>query len=256
MKLVAILILLVISFSILSAKDIEFISNKGQLIYHDKSHAEDVLFTAKVSGKRVYVRNSGLSFVYSKFEKDSIVDTKSIKDRLFDDFEIPSGTLTTHRMDLELIEPNSESEIVGLEKLEVYNNYYLPHCKVTHVPIYGKVKYKNVYDNIDMVLYTAENGDLEYDFVIKPGGNPQDIKFKFEYTDGVEKTEQGSLLIKNPLGELEQLKPRTFQDRKEIESNFIISDDGTISFELGDYDKTKELVIDPLVRMWGTYYGV
>ena len=31
--------------------------------------------------------------------------------------------------------------------------------------------------------------------------------------------------------------------------------DNEVSFEVQNYDHTKDLVIDPVVRMWGTYYG-
>ena len=52
---------------------------------------------------------------------------------------------------------------------------------VNHVPQYGRVKVANVYEGIDLIFYT-NGGDLEYDFVVAPGANPEQIQVVFDGT--------------------------------------------------------------------------
>ena len=47
------------------------------------------------------------------------------------------------------------------------------------VPHYAKVRYRNVYDGIDLVYYGNQSG-LEYDFVVSPGADPHAIRMRFD----------------------------------------------------------------------------
>ena len=244
----------------LQSSSIEFIANKGQWVDCDGNAVPDIKFKANVEEREVYVRNSGLSFVLRKFEPDSTKIEEKKQDVLLMDNEMEPGTVYTHRMDIEFSGANNITQISGMEKLPQYNNYYYPHCAdgITHVPVYAKVEYNNVYDNIDLMVYANEENSLEYDFIVKPGANPQKIKLKLIESGNTELSAEGNLIAETILGKIEQMKPYTYQIingvKKEIKSAFVL-DGNQISFEVEKYDRSKELVIDPITKVWATYFG-
>ena len=197
----------------LQSSSIEFIANKGQWVDCDGNAVPDIKFKANVEEREVYVRNSGLSFVLRKFEPDSTKIKEKKEDVLLRENEMEPGTMHTHRMDIEFAGANNNAQISGMEKLPQYNNYYYPHCAdgITHVPAYAKVEYNNVYDNIDLMVYANEENSLEYDFIVKPGANPQKIKLKLIESGNTELSAEGNLIAETILGKFEQMKPYTYQ---------------------------------------------
>jgi len=49
----------------------------------------------------------------------------------------------------------------------------------TNIPTYGQVRYRNLYPGIDLVYHSTPQGQLEYDFVVAPGADPQTIRLTF-----------------------------------------------------------------------------
>jgi hypothetical protein len=126
---------------------------------------------------------------------------------------------------------------------------------------------------------------LEYSFIIHPGGNPEDIKIHWSGTDsmnGIKNRSQGTepkwddklqaytdkplpcnqvngfspsagIHYTNSLGYIDESAPVAYTTDKNVFC-FPIVRNYTLSFNLADYDKTKDLVIDPTL-IWGTYYG-
>src|SRR5690606_33142626 len=45
-----------------------------------------------------------------------------------------------------------------------------------------------------------------------------------------------------------------FQNAKQLKANWLIKNN-ILSFEVENYDPNIELIIDPVTRLWGTYYG-
>jgi uncharacterized protein (TIGR03437 family) len=117
----------------------------------------------------------------------------------------------------------------------------------TGIPHYGRIRYKNVYAGIDLVYY-ASGRDIEYDFVLKPGANPNQIKLA--YNKPVHIDENGDLLI----GRLKQHRPRVFQNQREIECDYLIRDRNQIHLALAAYDRSQSLTVDPVLE-FSTYLG-
>jgi hypothetical protein len=127
----------------------------------------------------------------------------------------------------------------------------------TDVPNYNKVKYSEIYPGVDLVFY-GNNQELEYDFVVGPGIDTDQIGLRF---DGIEKTtidkKSGDLLLDTGAGVLRQHAPIVYQqingERQLVASRYKL-DEGRVTFALGEYDRTKELVIDPILS-YGSYLG-
>jgi len=150
--------------------------------------------------------------------------------------------------------------VQGLELLPGYSNYLIGDNQKkwhTNVERYSKVAYKQVYPGIDMVYY-GNQGNLEYDFVVAPGANPGLIRMDFKGAKKLELDKQGNLIMSLKDGRLAFNAPIIYQKtgdaRKPVQGRFVLASKSQVRFEVGDYDKSKELVIDPSV-MYSTYLG-
>ena len=163
------------------------------------------------------------------------------------------------------VEGSSDSvAIEGEDLAEGKSNYFIgnnPEEWRTDIPNYRRVKYSSIYDGVDLVYY-GNGRQLEYDFIVRPGRDPRQIKLKLE---GVEHAtvdqETGDLVLETGSGTVRQLKPFVYQlsdgVRTEIASAYALKRDGEafdVSFNVAPYDTTKELVIDPILA-YGTYLG-
>ncbi|HUF03400.1 MAG TPA: Ig-like domain-containing protein [Aridibacter sp.] len=131
----------------------------------------------------------------------------------------------------------------------------------TGVTNFSKVRFSEVYEGIDVVYY-GNNRELEYDFVVRPGADPYEIRLRYSGIEEAEIDERtGDLLLKTAIGEVRQKKPFVYQlegpSEKEVASAYRLEKDGEeaiVSFRLADYDRSKELVIDPIL-VYGSYLG-
>ncbi len=149
--------------------------------------------------------------------------------------------------------------IAGLEPLAVRTNYFSgnhPENWKTDLRSYAKVRYADVYPGIDLVFYGRE-GRLEYDFLVHAGADPASIRWKFRGGDGLRIGEKGQLLVSTPRGEIEWKTPEIYQEslnvRTRVDGQFRLNGD-TLWFEVGAYDHTRQLVIDPVLS-FSTFLG-
>jgi hypothetical protein len=126
----------------------------------------------------------------------------------------------------------------------------------TQVAAYREVKYRNVYPGIDFVLLDR-GGALEYDFVVRPGANPDSIIMRLKSSREIRLSESGDLVATNGTSSLRHARPHVYQlangRRRVIPAGFSIGSDG-VHFQVGDFDASKPLVIDPRVS-FSTYLG-
>ena len=147
--------------------------------------------------------------------------------------------------------------IQALEPQSTVSNYLYgsdPKRWMTGVKHYGRVSYSGVYPGVDLVYYGNQR-QLEYDFVVAPGADPKAIRLKFD-ADKVS-TENGDLLLHTRYGALRQLKPVVYQEiggeRRYVAANYVIRNKEA-RFAIGEYDRSKKLVIDPIL-VYSTFLG-
>jgi len=117
---------------------------------------------------------------------------------------------------------------------------------------FEKIVYENIYPNIDWVIYKNERG-VKYDFVVKPNGDPNQIQFKAKWVEKMSIDASGNLILENRLGKVQENKPISFQNEKQVETFFVLKEN-LLTFKLGDYNKNETIIIDPDL-VWGSYYG-
>src|SRR5690606_31549845 len=96
--------------------------------------------------------------------------------------------------------------------------------------------------------------ELKYDYIVAPHADYQKIKFEIKGADAIELLQDGALLIRTPLGNIYEGAPLCFQNGKHLVSKWVLNGN-MLSFEIENHDPTLELIIDPVTRLWGTYYG-
>ena len=152
------------------------------------------------------------------------------------------------------------SAIHALEPKSNISNYYYgsdPKGWLTGVRHYGRVSYEGVYPGIDVVYYGNQR-QLEYDFLVAPGANPKDIRLTFDGASRISTAANGDLVLHTEYGEIRQQKPVVYQDvdgqRRFIAAGYEIRGDRHASFSLGAYDRSKQLIIDPIL-VYSTFLG-
>jgi uncharacterized protein (TIGR03437 family) len=138
----------------------------------------------------------------------------------------------------------------GLDPSGGYSNYFLGKTEkswFTGVPHYGSVRYANVYSGIDIV-YHSQEGNVEYDFVLAPGADPNQIELAFDRD--VRVGDDGDLVLVG----LRQHRPRVMQDGHEIASEYQLAGPRRARIKLGPYWHARPLTIDPTL-VFSTYLG-
>ncbi|MGH8635587.1 MAG: hypothetical protein ACREUZ_00470 [Burkholderiales bacterium] len=126
-----------------------------------------------------------------------------------------------------LVGANRKPLVSGLEELPGKANYFIgrdPSQWRTNVPTYAKVHYREVYPGIDLVYYGNQR-QLEYDFVVAPGADPEKIVLGFKGAGKLEIDAQGDLVLHAAGGAIHQKKPVIYQEkdgvRHEIAGSYV-----------------------------------
>ena len=150
--------------------------------------------------------------------------------------------------------------VAGHKELPGKVNYFRgndPRQWRTGISTYARVAYQNVYPGVDLVYYGNQQ-QLEYDFVVHPGTDPNVIALSFEGADQLKVDAQGELVLHAGAGEIRQRKPFIYQEvdgvRREVSGAYKLKNTNTVGFELAEYDTSKPLVIDP-VLVYSTFLG-
>jgi len=161
---------------------------------------------------------------------------------------------------LRLVGADPKAKVIGVDELPGKSNYFIgnsPKKWRTNVPTYAKVKYQNLYPGVDLIYYGNQR-QLEYDFVVAPGADPNRIGLQFHGAGKPRIDDKGDLVLGADGDEVRLQKPQVYQDasrtRKAVEGRYWMAAANTISFRVGDYDRSKPLVIDP-VLVYSTYLG-
>ncbi len=161
---------------------------------------------------------------------------------------------------MRFVNGNASAKAVGAELLPGKSNYFLgcdPRKWRTNIPNYSKVKFENVYPGVDL-LYYGNQRQLEYDFVISPGADPGAVAIAFDGVDNVSVDEQGDLLLATPAGSIRQSRPVVYQRegniKRPIPASYLLKGKNQVGFQIPEYDRSKPLIIDPVLA-YSTYLG-
>ena len=229
-----------------------FVKNNGQVKDQDGKERNDIQYKLSASsGLNIFIGNGSLHYQFSKPNIFPCEKPYSHKKGVCE--EIEPTQFDMYRLDVMLEDANPQALIITGEQ-QAYNEHY--YCTKNHeinqvAKAFNLITYKNIYRNIDWVLYIKE-GHLEYDFVVHPGGNVSDIKIRYDGATKLQKNNFGITAI-TPMGKISEGRLHSYvrNDGSEVACNFT-RHDNYLGFRVANYSGT--LVIDPMLE-WGTYFG-
>jgi hypothetical protein len=155
---------------------------------------------------------------------------------------------------------NPGASVTGLDELPGKSNYYIgnnPDRWRTDVPTFAKVGYRGVYPGIDLIYY-GNQGQLEYDYVLSAGAAPSSISLAFEGARHISISREGDLTLDTGGGSVLMRAPVVYQEidgeKRLVAGRYVQRGKDEIGFEIGEYDREKALVIDPVLT-YSTYLG-
>lgn len=167
---------------------------------------------------------------------------------------------TQQWVSMKLVGANPAASVAGTSPLPGKTNYILgndPKQWHTGISQFAGVRYQSVYPGIDLVFY-GNQGRLEYDFRVAPGGDPARAELQFDGASKLEVAGGDLVLTANDEGGVRLLAPRVYQHeggrQKPVPGRFVLRGGNRVGFEIGAYDHGRELIIDPVLR-FSTYFG-
>ena len=153
---------------------------------------------------------------------------------------------------------SSSSRAVALDPTGGVATYLIGEQKNHRVgvPLYRSTRIENLYSGVDALLY-EENGHPRYDLIVKPETDPASIQVSFVGAEKLSLTANGDLQIGTKLGDIIQSDLFAYQilngKKTKVDCSFKIVEGTSVEFEVGTYDESRSLIIDPIVT--ATYLG-
>ncbi|MFW9887740.1 MAG: SBBP repeat-containing protein [Candidatus Thorarchaeota archaeon] len=141
---------------------------------------------------------------------------------------------------------------VCTDEVSRHNSYFLgDRGTYTGIRGYSQITYEELWPGIDLYYHATIDG-VKYEFHVAAGRNPTDIRVQCEGHDSLVIGESVVRISKDN-GTIVDEGLLAFQNLTDIDVTFSSHDSHTFGFNVGDYDGSHELIIDPLV--YSTFIG-
>lgn len=229
---------------------IRYEKNKGQW-------PDQVAFKADVPGGRriFFERNKFTCVVYDHAAVDHLHG-----DAASGPVDNTDPLINFHAFSMNFV-GSSLQVITGLSEQSYHLNYFIgndPSRWATDVPVYGSVKYEQLYPGIDLLLHAGKSR-FKYDYIVAPGADPSRIVVEIEGAENISIVD-GKLVIRTSVGEITESIPYCYQviNNKEVAVKCVYklqAGGKRVSFSFPEgFHRDKLLVIDP-VLIASTYSG-
>ena len=245
-----------IAFSLLTT--ILFAQNNGIVFTENKSqYPSNVLYKSDLLGGSLFLEEECLTYVFHTDKTNTFPSFN--KSNVHKPFENDTSTIY-HAYKVHFVNYNTSCKITAENPIDGYENSYKgndPKKWSTHIMSYQKIIYHELWNGIDLVIY--QNGSiLKYDFIIRPGANPNVIKLRYEGIDSVKITKD-DIVLKTSINEVIEKKPVSYQyskkGRDSVQTFYVLDDEAkTLSYRIYKYDPKRTLFIDPEL-IFSTYTG-
>jgi hypothetical protein len=166
----------------------------------------------------------------------------------------------TAAIHMRLVGANPQSQIAAGDELPGRSNYFFGKDRRkwhTNVPQFARISYRDAYPGVSMAFYGVRK-QLEFDFIVTPGASADPIRFDISGAVRIATDPAGNLILASTAGDVLLHKPVAYQEkdgaRQPVDARFVLQARNHVSFEVGNYDRSRELVIDPSVS-YATYLG-
>ena len=161
---------------------------------------------------------------------------------------------------MRLVGANASASGQGLNPQPGVTNYLVGNPSQWHTGVanYSSVQFNDVYQGVN-VVYHGNQQQVEYDFTLAPGADVGSITLSFQGQQGMSLDPQGNLVLQTNDGSVIEQAPVVYQQsadgsRTPINGQYVLEGNGQVGFQVGSYDPTKALIIDPTLS-FSTYLG-
>lgn len=127
----------------------------------------------------------------------------------------------------------------------------------TEIPTFARVRYDDLYRGID-VAYYGHAGSVEHDLLVAPGADVAQARLAIDGADSVAIAPNGDLAIAVAGRSVRLHAPVSYQERDgarvPVASRWVLDEARRASIAVGDYDRARELVVDPVLT-YSTFFG-
>lgn len=190
--------------------------------------------------------NNDIKYVYQEGNFNMIIKSDGVYYDLYD--------IKENEINGNVIKQSFENKNINYssleENMEVINIYRGADSEkwIKEIKTYKSLKLEDVFEDIDMRIY-FDNNRPRYDYVVKANANVEDIEIKYEGINTIEVFEK-NFILKSDIANLDNKNLFVYQmvgdKRVEISARFVKKDE-MVKVEVGEYDRSKELIIDPVV---------
>ncbi|MBX2958916.1 MAG: gliding motility-associated C-terminal domain-containing protein [Flavobacteriales bacterium] len=230
---------------------VEFKENKGQW-------ENNVLFKAKLPGGQLYLEQNKLTYQF--YNETDIVRIGDLHHGWIKNPQATDSIINLHAFEVQFL--NAQIPFTRAQHpCADYENYFIGNDSTkwaSNVKKYQDVTYQNLYQGIDLKLYSANDNGFKYDFIVAPNADANQIKLQYNGQNNLSINKEGQLMVTTSVNTLVEQKPYAYQlingKEKEVKCNFKL-EGNTLSFEFPKgYDKTLPLIIDPAL-IFASYSG-
>jgi hypothetical protein len=193
--------------NLLLNRPISFFQNNGQT-------DGTVRYYSQKSGSSYFFTDNKIVFSFMRMKRIP----ESCQNQMNDIINPRKNTMAIQYMrmvfSMEFKHCNPNVQIEGLQQQNETANYFTSRDErnwCTNVPCYEKITYHNLWRNIDLVCSIREDGSLKFDYIVRPGGNVEDIMIEYDGIDGLSPNEDGDLVIETPMGNFMDQRPEAYQ---------------------------------------------
>jgi hypothetical protein len=254
-----------LSISKLFSDNMAFTENKGQLehIYQlTLNDLDDIKFYTKGFGGTAYFSPQGVAIGFIKGRLDHACEMEKVENSAHLRMKKTPSQFQSTGFTILFEGGNDDVKIHGEEEKVNKINYFRgkdPSKYITDISNYSEIRYEDLYDQIDLKYYLTDR-QLRYDYIIKPGGDINDIQLSYVGAKHLAINAEGALEIETDWGILKDKPLYSYQlingQKKEVKVSYVIHDEFKLRFSVrGFYDKRFPLVIDPPTLTWSTFIG-
>jgi hypothetical protein len=237
-----------------SSRAFQLVENKGQ-----EGLPGDVVAYFSTISQTVFIEKNKLRIVVY-----DPVKSKDQQPAFFPEDKTSNFDPVTYRYNSFSIEFKGSKGWSGFEKgkpFETKRNFIYNNRKqksITNVTSYDEITLKNVYEGIDLRLYSQENGQLEFDWIVWPDADPDHIKMKFRGQKKLLIEPNGKLLVELPMGKFQMHLPESYyatpDGKQRTDFRFKLTSKNVVAFRAAKKQSSSyPLVIDPEL-LWGTFF--
>jgi len=222
------------------------VPNRGQ--WDDR-----ILYNVELSSGNMFVEKTGFTFSFSNLKQVLHHPHESSES----DHE--NESMRGHVVRSTFMGASNTGSIKESDSSDFYSNYLIgndPARWQSGIRSVLNVEMTELYPGIQMLL-NGEESQLEYAFTLSPGAEPAQIKQLIEGHDKLWVDDQGLLHIEHSFGEIVQSAPVAWTEKegrkRAVNCRFALNG-SVLSFELGEYDSSAKLIIDPSLT-FSTFTG-